>query len=47
MFVDAIVRLFEYQREANSHILDVFSRLDSRELVCLRSSKASFRSEKH
>jgi uncharacterized damage-inducible protein DinB len=33
MFIDAIVRLFEYQRESNEHILEVASRLDSPQLT--------------
>ena len=33
MFLDAIVRLYDYQREVNKHILDVAEQLSSDELT--------------
>ena len=33
MFLDAIVRLYDYQREVNKHILDVAEHLSSDELT--------------
>jgi uncharacterized damage-inducible protein DinB len=33
MFLDAIVRLYDYQREVNKHILDVAEQLSGDELT--------------
>jgi uncharacterized damage-inducible protein DinB len=33
IFLDAIVRLYDYQREVNKHILDVAEQLSSDELT--------------